>query len=58
MNIIIVCFGKVAKTAILQLKYDLPKVYAYHPSYIYSYMSVLDREDYVNDIAKKIRESL
>lgn len=55
---VIVCFGKVAKTAILQLKYDLPKVYAYHPSYIYTYMPVSDREDYVNDIAKKIRESL
>lgn len=55
---VIVCFGKVAKTAILQLKCDLPKVYAYHPSYIFTYMQNTSREDYINEIANKIKEAL
>ncbi len=55
---VIVCFGTVAKTAIKQLKYQLPTVFAYHPTYIYKYMSASARQDYIDELASKIKEAL
>jgi uracil-DNA glycosylase family 4 len=53
---VIVTFGKVAKVAIKRLKIDVPVVNSFHPSYIFSYMPVEDREPYINDIADKIKK--
>jgi uracil-DNA glycosylase family 4 len=55
---LIVCFGNVAKTVIKKFKYDFPIVYAYHPTYIYKYMSSDLKEKYILDIANKIKEAL
>jgi len=55
---LIVTFGKVARSAIKQLKYNLPTVFAYHPSYIFAYMPVDERPDYIEKISDKIREYL
>lgn len=55
---LIVCFGNVAKTAIKQLKFNLPVVNAYHPTYIYKYMSSSSKEEYILEIANKIKEAL
>jgi len=55
---LIVTFGKVAKNAIKQLNYHLPIVFAYHPSYIFTYMSVDERPEYIKNISDKIREYL
>jgi len=55
---LIVAFGKVARGAIKQLKYDLPVVYVYHPSFIFNYMPSDERPDYIKNISKKIQEYL
>ena len=55
---IIVSFGTVARQAIMRLKLNIPIVKSYHPSYIYKYMPKEDREDYINDIVKQIKNGL
>lgn len=55
---VIVTFGKVAKSIIKRLKIDVPVVNSFHPSYIFSYMPEADRDDYINDVANKIKNTL
>jgi len=55
---LIVTFGAVAKAAVRRFDFGLPIVYSHHPSYIFSYMLTDDRDEYIDGVAKKIKEAL
>lgn len=55
---VIIAFGKIAKTAVNKFNFSVPIVQSHHPSYLYSYMTERDREEFINDIVTQIKDVL
>jgi uracil-DNA glycosylase family 4 len=51
---VIMVFGKVAKTAIVKGKFEVPIIKTHHPSYLYSYMSNNDREEEIHRVVVEL----
>lgn len=51
---VIITFGKIARSALTQFKFNVPVIKSHHPSYLYAYMSELEREQYEINVSKQL----
>lgn len=55
---VIIAFGSVAKNVIKQFNLDIPIIYSYHPSYIFTYMDNSSKIKYIDEITKQIKRHI
>jgi uracil-DNA glycosylase family 4 len=53
---VIIAFGTVAKNVIKRFNLDIPIIFSYHPSYIFTYMNDSSRMHYIGEMIKQIKK--